>query len=207
MSRGISVANAAEVDAPHREAVVLASLAFDTPIYVHTRIGPIVFGGNTYVGVGDFGGVESVEETEVVAPGPFRLVLSGVDSTYISEAMDAGNYGDIVTVYLGFVDDTGSLVSDPEILGRGEFEFAAIEIGEDESRIVVVVQHELAALNTSNGSRWTDEDQQRRFPGDTFFSFSADSVEKTLSWAGGPVSRTVVSDGDQDDRRNSDGFQ
>lgn len=189
MSRGLSAENLAQIAAQHHDVVLMAHLAFDTPIFVHTGIGTITFDGNDYLGVGGFGGAEAVEESELLAPSPIRLVLSGVDSTYITEAMTAGNHGDAIKLYVGYVNKDMSLVADPWALAGGFFDYATVEVGEAENRIVVTMQHELAILNEADGGRFTDEDQQRRFAGDTGFSFVSDAIETNLIWGGVQVNR------------------
>lgn len=191
MSRGLSTANLAEATASHYHGVVLVKLLFDTPIFVHSGWGSIVFGGDTYLGVGTighkgFGGVEGVEESELVAPTSINLVLSGVDAGNITEARDAGNYGDAITAFVGYRQNDGALVDDPWILARGTFEYASVELG-NENKVVVTMQHELVHLNDTDGARYTDEDQQRRFAGDKGLSFAVDMIQKKNNWRGGPV--------------------
>ena len=201
MTRGISASNLTQIAAGHHDIIVMAHLAFSTPIFVHTGIGTVVFSGDSYLGVGDFGGVAAVEESELLAPAPIRLVLSGVDSTYITEALTAGNHGDLITLYVGYVNKDMTLVADPWTLAAGFFDYATIELGEPENRIVITMQHELSVLGKADGARFTDEDQQRRFAGDTGLSFIADSIGKTLLWGGQRVSGGV--DIDIDSKREN----
>lgn len=181
MSRGLSAANLTQIGSAHLQEVVLVKLAFDAPLFVHSGAGNIEFGGDTYLGVGDFGTVESVSESEKIEPSVIRLQLSGIDANLISEALDAGNYGDIVTVYEGYRKDDGELVDDPWLLGRGEYEFAAIVLG-DVNAISISVQHDLVRLAEKAGDRFTNEDQQDKFAGDTGLSFLADMVNLRLLW-------------------------
>ena len=181
MSRGLSAANLAEVNSAHLHVVVLVKLEFDSPIFIHSGMGDIVFAGDTYLGVGDLGAVESVQESERVEPSVIRLTLSGIDANLISEALDAGNFGDVISVYEGYRRDDGTLVADPWLVGRGTYEFASIVIG-DTNAISISVQHDLARLADKSGDRYTNEDQQDKFPGDTGFSFIADMINIKLLW-------------------------
>ncbi len=186
MSRGLVAANRTEVDAVYLQPVLLVKLQFDTPIFVHSGVGPITFGGDTYTGVGDFGAVGAVEESESVGPSPISLTLSGIDAAHITEALDAGNYGDIVTLYEGYRQDDGLLVADPWIVAGGTFEHATISLGENNA-ITIVIQHDLERLQEKAGDKYTDEDQQQKFAGDQGFKFVAAMVNQKLLWAGGRV--------------------
>ena len=195
MSRGLSALNQAEASARHLHAVLFAELLLTTsspavPITVHTSVGPLTFGGDTYLGVGDLGGVSGVDEAERIGPSPFKLSLSGVDPGHIADALHAGNHRDKVTLWVGYRGDDGLLVDDPWRLAGGFFEYADIELGEADNRVVVTVQHDLSTLLEKHGGRYTNEDQQGRFSGDVGFSFVADVIDKKLVWAGTPVTGT-----------------
>ena len=161
-------------------------MEFDTPAYAHSGIGTITYDTNDYLGVGDFGSVSSTKESEELGPSGITLQLSGVDSTLITTALDSGKYGDVVTLYVGYRQDDGTLVDDPWVLWRGTFEYASI--GQGESNVVsITLQHDLAILDEADGGRYTDEDQQSRFAGDRGFEYVAEMGTVKLLWGGKPV--------------------
>ena len=198
--RDISAANLAEINAAHLHLVVMVKLEFDTPLYVHSGIGTITYDSNDYLGVGQFGSISNMTESEVLRPTSLTLTLSGVDSNLITEALDSGDYGDIVTIYNGYRQDDGTLVADPLLIWKGKFEFASISQGE-QSIVSITVQHDLAVLNEKDGGRITDEDQQVRFPGDVAFEFIHDmeNIGRRLIWAGGAVSSATDRNPDRPD--------
>ena len=188
MTRGYSSANEEELTASHISQIALAKLEFDTPVYIHTGIGTVSFDGNDYLGVGDFGGVSDITESEFLGPNQINLTLSGIDAAYVNEALNTSNFGDAVTIYEGFRLDDGSLKDTPEVIWAGTVEFASLSIG-DSSAVNLVCTHELAFLSPAEGSRFTDEDQRTDFPSDVGFEFVADvaNTAQNLIWAGGPV--------------------
>ncbi len=185
MSRDIGSTNEAEVVLPSLREVVLAKLEFDTPLYVHSSVGTITFDGNDYLGVGDFGSITDARESEVLGPNPLTLQLSGINSEVIDEALNAGAYGDKVTIYIGYRQDDGTLIDDPWLAWAGAFEYATIKQGAT-SAASITLKHDLAVLSEANNRRFTDEDQQQEYSGDTGFEFVADMVSLRLNWAGGP---------------------
>lgn len=189
MTRGIGATNITETDADSLYPVVLVKLGFATPVYLHSGIGDIVYSGNTYLGVGDLGTVESVRETESFSPSPITLTLSGLDSAFITEALNAGAYGDIITIYEGYRGTGNALKADPWLVARGFFETAAISLGKD-NKITITMQHELVRLQEKPGRRYSNEDQQREYAGDTFFSFVASMANLKRLWGGREVAAT-----------------
>ncbi len=189
MSRNLSPANLAEIDSVHVHEVTLVELLFDTPVYVHSGFGNIDFGGNTYLGVGDFGSVGETRESEALSPGPVVLSLNALDATYLAEALDAGNYGDVVSIYAGFRLDDGTLVDDPYLIWRGKFDYGTAETG-DEDSISYTCEHDLSVLSEKNGERLSDVDQQAKFAGDLGLEFLHDQTTVKLAWG-----RFVVANG------------
>ena len=185
MSRTMSATNIAEAEAGSLEVVIMVAFNFQIPVYVHSNIGTLTYAGNDYLGVGDLGAIGGLEETEALQPSPITLELSGVVSTHIAEALNAGNYGESIEIYLGYLSE-GALVDDPVPLAAGTFEHAEIELGERTNKVVITMQHDLARLELKNGRRWTDEDQQVDFPGDEFFSMMHRVGQRRLTWGGGP---------------------
>src|SRR5690606_25927271 len=188
MSRGLSTDNQTAVDGGHVHQVLLGKFEFDTPVYVHTGVGTITYDGNDYLGVGDFAGVSSVEESEDLSPALARFVLSGFDSTFLSEALDSGNYGDVITIYEGYRKDDGTLEDDPWIIWKGTFEYSEFVRGQ-QNAIAVIGKHDLAVLDEADGSRFTDEDQRNRFSGDLGLSHVHEAATKLsdLLWGGKKV--------------------
>jgi hypothetical protein len=188
LSRKIGTSNQTEAaTAGTVQEVVMVKLEFDTPVYAHSGFGNIPFDGNTYLGVGKLGAVSEARETEVLGPTPMQLQVSAVDAALLAEALDSGNFGDRVTIYIGYRQDDGTLVEAPWIAWRGTFEYAKVAVG-DENVVAIICQHDLAVLDKSDGARYSNEDQRGRFANDTGFEFVAVIPTQKLIWAGGPIS-------------------
>ncbi len=210
MTRPLSPANLVELGKPYVELVTLAHLAFDTPIFVHSGIGNITVGADVYLGVGDLGSISEPNETELLSPAAVTLQLSGVQAAHISEALDAGNYKDAITIYEGYRQTDGTLVDDPWLKWSGFFEYATYVQGSSNA-VQVFAQHELANLDDSDNSRYTDEDQVQRFAGDRIFEFIHDMATVDLLWGGreirgGGGGDTREGSNRDDSRRDQPGF-
>ena len=187
MSRGLSATNITAITSASVEPVLLAKLGFSTPVYTHSGIGTITYDGNSYVGVGNLGNVTAARESELLGPVAVTLTLSGIDSAFMTEALNSGSHGDAITIYEGYRNTDGTLLDDPWIVWQGTLEYSQLTRGESNT-ISLVCQHDLAVLEEKDGGRFTDEDQQNKYSGDLAFEFVHDQAGKKLFWGGGPVS-------------------
>ena len=53
MSRDISATNLAQINASHLYLVTMVKLDFDTPLYIHSGVGSIVYGGTVPASAGN----------------------------------------------------------------------------------------------------------------------------------------------------------
>ena len=183
MSRGLSASNQTEVDSTHLEEVGLVKLEFDTPVYLHWGIGTITFDSNAYLGVGDYGSSGGARESENLGPLTMTYTFSALDATLLSEAMDSGDFGDVITEYIGYRQDDGTLVADPWIANKGTFDHASVSIGNDNS-ITIIAQHDLAVLDEISGRKFSDEDQQAEYTSDVGLEHVVDAEFVSLTWGG-----------------------
>ena len=203
MTRSIGATNVAHVDGSHVTDVLLVLFDYDTPRYVHTGYGSITWDGNVYLGVGTLADVDTVKESDSLKPNKVTLTLNGLDAAWITEALEAGRYGDRITIYAGYRDAGGALIADPWTVFVGTHEFANIQLGAANS-IKVTARNDLARLSEINGRKYTNEEQQRLFAGDTGLSFVADVIDKDLIWRGGPVSNwDNTNNAETNDEQNS----
>ena len=183
MSRFLTNAAEAQAQAAFHTLIILAKFEFDEPVYAHTGIGTVTYDGDTYLGVGDFGSIGPSRESENLGPMQMDISLAAPNSTHLAEALDAGNYGDPMTLFAAYRSSAGTLVANPWVVWSGWFEFASIRVGTD-NQITISGQHDLAVLNEIKGSRFTDEDQQSKYPGDNGFLHIHRMATTRLLWGG-----------------------
>jgi hypothetical protein len=137
-------------------------------VRVHDGIGTIIWGGNSYEGVGTLGGVEQVDESVEVIARPLSLTLSGVETSLVSTAMTETYQNRTVTIYLGFLDETTNAVIDtPEVSWEGRMNQMSISSSEGGAVIKLTCEHRLR--REMRIARYTNEDQQLLHSGDRFF--------------------------------------
>jgi hypothetical protein len=169
VTRIVSANNATEAAKYAVTAAILADLDFSSGIVrVHDGSGTLSFGGNAYLGVGTFAGVDVVDENvDFVARG-IKLTLSGVDSAFVTSTMDEVYQNRNVILYLGFVNNaTGALIDTPETLWEGRMNQMSIKLSKGSAIIELTCEHRLR--REPRIARYTDSDQKLSYEGDSFF--------------------------------------
>jgi hypothetical protein len=190
VSRELSAAVLALAESGHLERTAMVHFAFDEDVYVHSGLGEITWNGNTYVGIGMLGNISEQQESQALTVQPITFSLSGLDQQHLRVALDAANYGDQITLYEAFIDDAGDLIADPVVIWAGSVDSTSVRAGMD-SAISIVGQHDIADIDKSDGARFTNEDQQARYPGDEFFEFIHEVPTLKLFWGGGHTATGV----------------
>ena len=175
MTRFVSSTNATEAAQPSIVMTVLVDLDFSSGnLRVHDGVGTLVMDTSpqqTFLGVGQFGGIEgAVQDSLEVIARPVKLSLTGVDSSLITSAMTEDYQGRQAIIYLGFLDTTTrTFIDTPETIWEGRMDYMEVEMGRESGTIRVNCEHRLR--KEPRISRYTNEDQQIAYPGDTFFKY------------------------------------
>jgi len=184
MARSLNAALVTEATAAYFSFIVFADIVLhDSTIYVHNALGSYTFGGQTYLGVGDFGTVESVEEGNALSPYSISLTLSGLDATLMSDVLTERFYLRAVNLYLGALDSAGALVADPDKIWSGFTDHAEIVTG-SVNAIRLICESEMAIFDRTNGRTFSNADQQNAHSGDVFFEYLPQMADLNIVWAG-----------------------
>jgi hypothetical protein len=184
MSRTLDAGLVATLDDPLIIPVLFVSLAFDEGVlYVHTDLGDIAFGGNTYLGVGDLGSIEGIEERDDGSPTGIMLRLSGVDTTLLNEALIYNYFERAVTIYLGVRDiATGAMVTTPFELFVGRMDQMRILTGTSTTSVIeIAVESEMIEMERSLMRYFSDTELQRNYSGDLGFRYLTDMVNARIT--------------------------
>lgn len=126
------------------------------------------FGGNDYLGVGQFGGFDEVSESLDVVARPLKLRLSGVPSDIVPDVLTENYQNRAATVYIGFIDQTTmTFVDTPETVWTGQMDKLDVDDGPESATITLTCENDLYIEPLA--ARYTDQDQKLRYSGDSFF--------------------------------------
>jgi hypothetical protein len=155
-------------------------------IFAWSGIGDLVWDGDTYLGVGTFGGIDTVEETDEVEATGTRLILTGVPTALISVMLQSMEQGRPAQIWLAALDlVTNALIADPYLVFEGLTDVPEIDDAGDAAAIAVSTENRLIKLETPLERRYTDLDQKLRDPTDRGFEYVPGLQDKQILFGSG----------------------
>lgn len=146
--------------------VLLVDMMLTVPVYMSSAPITISFGGVDYLGLGNLGSVEAVDD----GPGEYKnlvFTLNGVASDVISLALNESIRGRAVYVRLATVSQSTGLVLDAPLIWSGSLDQMPIQMGQASSVINVTAEHRGVTFGRPKPINYTDADQKRLSAGDT----------------------------------------
>ncbi len=183
MSRGLDANNEAALEENVIAPVLFAELNFPSGyVRVHSGIGTITWGGYDWLGVGQFGTVDGLQEEAELSRKTVTYTLSGVPNDLIALALDDYYQGRTAKVYVGFFDRTTyQLAAEPELLDSGLMDVAKSKEGKTCS-ISITAESRIASWSRPTVRRYTDAQQRAYFPSDTGMQFISQAAQKEIVW-------------------------
>jgi len=183
MSRVLSSNMATEFASDTLSPIVLVKFDFDTlPLYLWSGVGDLDWDSETWTGAGNLMSFGSLEETTEVRAIGTSITLNGLNQSVISAALTEDYQGRTATIWLGAMDESGNVVSDPVIIFGGRMDVMTIEEGAEDVSINITVENRLIDFERTKIRRYTDQDQKIDYPNDKGFEFVAAIQEKEIVW-------------------------
>jgi hypothetical protein len=179
--RTIAPAAAAALAGQAVPLIGLLDLLFVVPVRLSTTPFDVVYGGNTYKGVGNLGSIDQVDDS----PGEYKAMkftLSGISNDTLAIALNEEIHNVAVQLRVGVLDPITSAILDAPLVWAGTLDQMPIEFGAQSSAISVTAEHRGATYSRPKPLRYTDTDQQRLFPGDTSLRFVASQANHEIVW-------------------------
>ena len=184
MTRTVSGAVATALAQPNVGVVLFVEMLFDgAPLRVCSAGFDLSWNGETWLGVGQLGAVEEVRETESGEVTGLAFVLSGVPSASIALALGTVYQRRVVNVYVGFLNlPSHAILADPVLEWSGLIDQMTVVDDGATSVIRITAENELFDFARPHVLYWSDEDQQKLYPGDTGLRFAKQLNERQLVW-------------------------
>jgi hypothetical protein len=183
MTRGLTTTVATAVQQENVLRALAVEMLLDSgALRVNSSLATLTIGGNDYLGVGSLGAVGTVSEESDLQTTTISLSLAGVPRDAVSLALSEPYQGRQVTLWeVVFDRDSCTVLADPFIVWRGVLDQMNIQLG-DTATVEVTAVDELADMDRADFPKYTDEQQQRDYPGDLFFRYVPQVVEKDVIW-------------------------
>jgi hypothetical protein len=159
--------------------VQLVEFLFDgAPQRVCTAGRPLQWGGHTWQPVGLQ--VDPVQD-DVGEFGNVSFSLPAVTEAQLALALVEPVQGTVVRVYDALVDPADGTVADAKRAWAGQMDTPGVEDGA-QARVVANAEHRGAVALRPKPSRYTHDEQQRLYPGDTALNFDPATDAAALVW-------------------------
>ncbi|MBL4898860.1 MAG: hypothetical protein JKX76_04320 [Colwellia sp.] len=181
--RGMSAAMLAEIEKGSVHFVHLIKFELDTPAYITDAHKNLTYDSNEYERVGHLLSIGAVTESLDIKVNKTTITLSGIDQAFISIFLSQNITNKSLTIYEGFLDDSGDLVDYPlEIFtGRADNFTCDEDTKSHQTKITITAANHWLDWERVSGRRTNSDDQQYYFPGDLGFNF-ASKIIKDLKW-------------------------
>jgi len=157
-------------------------------VLVWTGIGDLVYGGDTYLGAGNFMGISQVSERTDLSASGVSFSLSGIPAALVSTALGQVQHGRSCQLWMALLNiSTGALISNPYELFAGFSDVTVITEQAETSTISIMAENRLVDLERPRIRRYTDEDQKSDAANalDVGFEFVPKLQDKTVKFGGG----------------------
>ena len=133
----------------------------------------------TFLGVGVLGTISGVEESGDLKSRAIQLSLRGVPRDLVVVSLTEHYHGRAARLWVGLLDENHALIDTPALLFGGLMDTMDTEMGK-ESKITMTVLDRFSRWDTASDIRYTDEQQQARFPGDKGLEFISQVPQKEI---------------------------
>lgn len=153
-------------------------------VRLHTALGDLSIGGNTYTGIGTLGTINGVPDRVKLQSERWSYLLSGVDPSVVPESEIDNCFGRSATEYEVWINPSTQAVIGYEINREGRMAGIKRRDGGPTPVIEVGCENRLVVLDQADGWRYTDEHQQLWFSGDLGCDQTKNIESKEVIWGG-----------------------
>jgi hypothetical protein len=188
VDRTVTAGVISKVESRAKKTAGFVLLDFDTdPVYVWTGTRTYASlalpseSSHDYLGVGSLGFIDGLMESPDTING-VTLQMAGIGNELLANALDQEYQGRTAKIWIAQLDADDVIIPNALLLFGGQMDVMTLVDGDGTGVISIQCESRDATLNKASESLYTDEEQQRVFPGDIGLSFVRELQGKTLTW-------------------------
>jgi hypothetical protein len=182
MPRPLTPGQLTAITSPILQPALFVQVEFTSgPVYIWSGLGSFVWNDITWKGLGTLGSIATIEEGTTIEAKGVTLTLSGLDPTQLVGITNEFQVGLPALVYLGFFNN-GLLIDTPIIAWAGRMDQPTLDVDGQTASIAIACENRLVEMNVAVNRRYTNEDQQLDYPGDTGMAFVNSIQDVTIFW-------------------------
>lgn len=171
----------AALNQPHVSALYALKLDLVSGVSrVHSGLGPLVIGGETYYGVGSMGSVGPQKEQLSTSPTKLTVALGGLDDSMLAEVMRERIVDRMAWLYLVVIGPDGVPIN-ASLQFKGRIAQTPIKAGKTNT-IQLTISNIFEDWQKGLNLRCTDESHRRLYPNDRFFRYQNEMADKSIFW-------------------------
>lgn len=160
----------------------LADLTFVTGTqYVWSGVGPLLWNGNTYQGVGSLGSIGTITEGTSVQANGTTVTLSGIDATLYGDCMEDIQLGASAKLRFALLSQ-GAIIGMPQLIFSGQVDQPTVSEGGDTISITLALETRMMNLQRPRMVRYTSADQRLKYPTDNSMQYIEQLNDIALIW-------------------------
>lgn len=199
MSRDLPSGLASAIEAPVVRPFLAVRIELPDPVYAWTGTGTITFDDadlNTHdwQGAGEVGSIDTVGESGDGSATGIRVALYKIPAELADDIAAQATRGAVFELYAGALNETYQQVEASALIWKGRLDEYRINDGGDTLSVELAGESRAIDQNRPAIKRFTDEYQQRKYPGDLFFEYVSQMTEVSILW-GKAEQSAVVSGG------------
>lgn len=181
--RGLSPELSAEIAAPVLRPFLAVFIDTPDPVRAFTGKGEIAFDGQYWTGIEGVATIESVGESTSGSASALKCTLLRVPGEFRDDLADQAVRGCTMELHLGALDETHRRVIGTKRIRKCTLQ--GYDIADDGTELTVAATGESRMIDQRRVAikRFTDEAQQRKYPGDRGFEYAAAMTEVPVLWA------------------------
>jgi hypothetical protein len=154
-------------------------------VRIWSGLGEITAAGHAWQGVGGLLGVSAFAEAQDLRATGVTVTISGIPSAAISLALGESYHGRAARVLLGVFDPVGGALLATQPVFAGRMDVLSINEAAETADVSVSIENRLIDLERPRVVLYTDETQQRLFPGDVSLQYVPALVDAQIRWGRG----------------------
>ena len=188
MARSIGSTFSTQLSSSQTRPFYAVEFLYSTPLRLWTGYEEFEILGNNYLGLGNLINISQINESADTKANGIKIVVSGLDTSILSNSLNQTQQGTTVNVYFGVLTTTSNalaIVDTPYEIFSGTIDSVTISEQAETSAISFAIESKLISLERPIDLRYTDQDQKHFFPNDKGLEFVDDIQDKEISWGAG----------------------
>ncbi|HKF95107.1 MAG TPA: hypothetical protein VKB96_11025 [Gammaproteobacteria bacterium] len=183
MAHDLDPALQAAIDAPSVRPFLAIHIDLPDPVRVFTGQGTMLVGGQTFIGGAGFGSIDTISEGTDGSAVAVRVALYKIPAELAADVEAQATKGALMEVFLGALTADFRTVVGFKLVWKGRLDTYEINDGGESLSVTITGESRMRDQRRPAIKRYTNEYQQRKYPGDKFFEYVPQMAEIPILWA------------------------